>query len=455
MTKSKFFRSLGASALTIALVACSNGGGGGGDQGDGDNAGGEPVTLKYALWDDTQQPLYQSCADDFTKENPNIKIEITQNAWGDYWKNLTTEIAAGTAPDVFTNHVAYYPQFVENEQIMDLTDKFNEAGVNFDEYAEGFPDRWVIDGKRYGVPKDWDAVGLVYNVELAEKAGFDAEAMNNLTWNPTDGGTFGEFVRKTTVDENGKTADDPGFDKTKVKTYGYYPEWADGAVGQNGWGNFAHANGFKYSDQEGIPTEFKYDSPEMVQTASWLQSLINDGLAPRFDQQSSLGTDAVMQNQNAASTIQGSWTMATYLDPASKVKFAYAKLPKGPAGRFAATNSLSDAVWSGTKHPEEAFKWVNYMASAKCQDKVAEAGRIFPSRKSSTDIAMKAYQDNGFDPTPFVEMVRDGETFAVPALNQGNELGEIVQDAMGAIAGGADPEQKLKEANEKANALFR
>ncbi|MDO5066498.1 MAG: sugar ABC transporter substrate-binding protein [Propionibacteriaceae bacterium] len=436
---------LGALALAVGMGACSAPG----DQGGGDG----PVTLQYWLWDDTQLPLYQQCADDFTAANPNIRIEITQTAWSQYWTNLTTQIASGDAPDVFTNQVSYYPQFVANNQILDLSERIDKAGIDLSQYTEGFPERWVLDGKRYGLPKDWDAVGLLYNVEKAEAAGFDAERMNNLTWNPTDGGTFGEFIRATTVDAQGRNANDPAFDKNNVTTYGYYPEWGDGAIGQNGWGNFAHSNGFTYSDQQGLPTQFNYDSPEMVATATWLQQLINDGQAPRFDQQSSLGTDAVMQNGTAASTVQGSWTMASYLGEDSSVKFAFAKLPVGPKGRFAAANGLSDAIWSGTEHPEQAFAWVSYLASAKCQDKVAEGARVFPALKSSTKIAMTAFEQQGYDPTPFLEMVEAGETYRVPLFGKGNEMNKVIQDAMAAIAQGADPKETLTKANQDAQAL--
>jgi ABC-type sugar transport system, periplasmic component len=448
MSLRKITAAFGAIALTLAMGAC------GGNSGSGSD--GESVTLQYWLWDDNQLPLYQQCADAFTAKNPNIKIEITQTAWGQYWQNLTTQIASGSAPDVFTDDVSHYPQFVENQQILDLTDRIEKAGIDFSQYAEGFPERWVLDGKRYGIPKDWDAVGLLYNVEMAEAAGFTAEKMNSLTWNPEDGGTLGEFIRATTVDTSGRNANDPAFDKNNVKTYGYYPEWADGAVGQNGWGNFAYSNGFTYSDQkDGIPAQFNYAKPQMVQTASWLQKLIQDGLAPRFDQQSSLGTDAVMKNGTVASTIQGSWTMASYLDPSSPVKFGYAKLPTGPAGRFTATNGLSDAIWSGTKHPEQAFEWVKYLGSAECQDQVAKGARVFPALKSSTEIAMQAYKEKGYDPAPFVDMVSAGETYPVPLFNKGNELDEIIQDAMWKIADGADPQTTLTKANEDAEALYK
>ncbi|RRD46292.1 sugar ABC transporter substrate-binding protein [Tessaracoccus sp. OH4464_COT-324] len=449
MSLRKIILPLGALTLALGMGACS------GPAGGGSGSGTEEVTLKYWLWDDTQLPLYQQCADNFTAKNPNIKIEITQTAWGQYWPNLNTQIAAQDAPDVFTNQVSYFPQFVENQQILDLTDRIDKADIDLNQYAENLPERWVLDGKRYGLPKDWDSVGLLYNVELAESAGFDAAKMNDLTWNPTDGGTFGEFIKATTVDVNGKSATDPAFDKNNVKSYGYYPEWADGAVGQNGWGNLAHANGFTYSDQQGLPTDFNYDSPEMVATAAWLQNLIKDGYAPRYDQQSSLGTDAVMKNGSAASTIQGSWTMGSYLGKDEPVKFAFAKLPKGPKGRFAATNGLADAIWSGTKHPDQAFEWVKYLASAECQDTVAKGARVFPAITSSTNIAMNAFKEQGYDPAPFIEMVNAGETFAVPLVSKGNELNVLIQDAMAKVAEGEDPRAVLTKANADAEALYK
>ena len=43
---------------------------------------------------------------------PNITVKITQYGWDDYWTKLTTGFVAGTAPDVFTDHLSKYPEFV-------------------------------------------------------------------------------------------------------------------------------------------------------------------------------------------------------------------------------------------------------------------------------------------------------------------------------------------------------
>ena len=139
MSLRKITAAFGAIALTLAMGAC------GGNSGSGSD--GESVTLQYWLWDDNQLPLYQQCADAFTAKNPNIKIEITQTAWGQYWQNLTTQIASGSAPDVFTDDVSHSPQFVENQQILDLTDRIEKACIDFIQYAECFTELWVNDGK--------------------------------------------------------------------------------------------------------------------------------------------------------------------------------------------------------------------------------------------------------------------------------------------------------------------
>ena len=68
--------------------------------------------VTYWLWDSNQQPVYQKVADAFHAANPNITVKITQYSWDDYWTNVTNGFVAGTAPDVFTNHLSKYPEFV-------------------------------------------------------------------------------------------------------------------------------------------------------------------------------------------------------------------------------------------------------------------------------------------------------------------------------------------------------
>ena len=104
-----------------------------------------------------------------------------------------------------------------------------------------------------------------------------------------------------------------------------------------------------------------------------------------------------MDAGKGAMTIAGSWTINTYLGDSAKVKFAFAPLPAGPQGRKTAINGLSDAIWAGTKHKDEAWKWVKFLASADCQNIVGGNGVVFPAIKSASDKALAAHKAKGRD----------------------------------------------------------
>ncbi|MFJ8820763.1 ABC transporter substrate-binding protein [Streptomyces sp. NPDC102467] len=434
-------------AATSTLVSCG---------GSADTAGGR-TTINYWLWDDKQLPAYQDCATAFQKANPDITIKITQTAWVQYWQNLTTQLTSGDAPDVWTNQASYYPQFATSNQLLDLQPYVDQDKLDLSAYQSGLAETWVKDGKRYGLPKDWDTMALVYNTGMLKKQGVDAEQVNDLTWNPDDGGTLEQAIAKATVDKKGRDGLDPAFDKNQVKTYGFLPEWADGAQGQNGWGDLAAANGFQYLNKNPWGTKYKYDDPKLAETIAWFKHLIDQGYAPRFDKQSSVANSELLTAGKGAIMVAGSWTIPTFTDPKLKQKLAFAPLPTGPAGRKSAINGLSDAIWAGTEHKDQAWKWVKFLASPDCQNLVAKRAVVFPALKSATQKALAAHQAKGDDVHVFTDAVADkNSTFQLPVTEHGTEIGPIVQEAIqSAILGRVKPQSALKSANDKVNGLFK
>jgi multiple sugar transport system substrate-binding protein len=443
---------VGAGLLVVALAgsmaAC-------GKSSDSNSSSGN-TTLNYWLWDDNQTASYQTCADAFHKANPNITIKITQSAWAQYWQNLTTQLASGSAPDVWTDQASYYPQFVTSNQILDIQPYVDRDKVDLSQYQGGLADLFVKDGKRYGLPKDWDTMALVYNTAALTQSKVDAASLSNLTWNPTDGGTFEKVIAQATVDQSGHNGLDPAFDKNKVKVYGFLPEWADGSQGQNGWGDLAVSNGFTYLDKP-WGTHYNYDDPKLAETITWFKRLIDKGYSPRFDKQSTLGRDAVMDSGQGAITIVGSWTISTYLGANAKQKYAFAPLPTGPTGRKTAINGLSDAIYAGTKHKDEAWKWVKFLGSTDCQDLVAANAVVFPAITTSTDKALAAHQAKNHDVHVFTDEAKaPGGTFFLPISDHGNEISQTVADAIQSVVlGKADAASALKKANDQVNALFK
>lgn len=430
-------------AATAVLLTASCGGGGAGDG---------SVTLTYSLWDDAQQGAYQQCADAFQKANPGIRIKIDQHAWDEYWQNLTTRMVSGDAPDVITMQASYYPQFVKNGQLLDIQPMVQAEKVDLSQYWPGLAELWVKDGKRYGLPKDWDTIAIVYNVDLVKKAGVD---LSDLTWNPRDGGSFEKALARLTVDTEGRRGDEPGFDKDNVAVRGIVPELNDGSQGQNGWGDLAVSNGFTFIDKNPFGTRYFYDDPRLAETVTWFKSLSDKGYATPYDKNSSLGPDAVLNSGKAALGITGSWMIKTYLD-STEQKFAFAPLPKGPQGRKSAFNGLADVIYSGTEHKDAAWKWVKFLGSAECQNIVADSAVVFPAITSATERALAAHEAAGRDVRLFVDQAKDPEgTFLLPVSDHGDEINQIVGTAMEEVwLGQKDATSALTAANRQVNALF-
>lgn len=414
----------------------------------------DDVTIHYSLWDTNQLPAYQECANVFQENNPGITVEIEQLGWDDYWTGITTGFISGEAPDVFTNHLAKYPEFVELGQLVDLQPLVEEDGVAVDIYYPGLADLWTRDGSRYGLPKDWDTVAVVYNAELLEAAGIDPAIMEDWTWNLEDGGSFMETIAQLTIDENGNNGLSPDFDPDNVVQYGFVQDTMGGGYGQTQWSPFAVSTGWTYNN--GIwGDEYYYDDSRFINTAQWWADLsLEYGYAPSFEEISSLGATALFQNGNIALTINGSWMIGTLLG--SEFEVGFGRLPAGPEGRRSMFNGLADSIWIGTDHLDESWEWVKFLASAECQNIVGESGVVFPAIPDAAALSQQMRADSGVDVSAFVEQANEENgTFLFPIADYAGEITTIMTEAMDSIGlGSARAEDILPDANAEINDLF-
>lgn len=455
-----------AIVLGLVLSACGSGGGstnptsapaasGAATSAPPAPASGDAVTIRYQLWDSNQQPAYQACVDKFQEQNPGITVKIEQLGWGDYWSGIQTGMVGGTAPDVFTNHLAKYPEFSAKNQLLDIEPLVKRDNVDLNAYISGLADLWARDGKRFGLPKDWDTVAVVYNAAMLEAAGVTVEELNNATWNAQDGGSFGELLRKLTLDDQGRNALDPAFDKTKVVQYGFIPQGPGGFSGQTQWSMFAVSNGFKFTDGPWT-NKYYYDDPKLAEAVQWYANLaLVEGVAPPNADIASLGAGTLFQSGKGALTTDGSWTVGDYLKNSS-FDVGFARLPEGPDGRKSMFNGLADSIWVGTQHPEEAWKWVKYAASKECADIAGSFGVFFPSQQSGVDAALAKRKAEGVDVTAFTDQALDPNgTFLFPITDNGAEISTIMDATMDSIMlGQSTAADALKTANTEVNELF-
>jgi multiple sugar transport system substrate-binding protein len=315
---------------------------------------------------------------------------------------------------------------------------------------------WVRDGKRYGLPKDWDTISIVYNVDMLKKAGVDPASLKDLTWNPQDGGTFEQTIAKLTLDSNGKNGLDPAFDKTKVVQYGFIPNGSGSPYGQEQWSWLAVSDGFKFIDAPWA-TKFYLDDPKLAQAIQWYadQNLAK-GFAPPYADYKTLGGDALFQSGKGALIAAGSWKINDYATK-SKFPFGFAPLPKGPQGRKSMFNGLADSIWVGSQHQDEAWQWVKFASSPACENIVGSYAVVFPAIKSGVDAALAKHKEKGLDVSSYTDEALDPNgTFLFPITDHASEISSIMSPVMDSIMlGQAKAADALKSANDQINALFQ
>ena len=103
---------------------------------------------------------------------------------------------------------------------MDITDKIKDSkDVDLNNFPKGLVDATVQDGKTYGLPKDYDTIGLWYNKALFDEAKI---AYPDATW---DWNKLQEVSKQLT--------------NTSTGVYGF----AAPADAQQGYYNFIYQNG--------------------------------------------------------------------------------------------------------------------------------------------------------------------------------------------------------------------
>lgn len=306
----------------------------------------------------------------FESSHPNIKIKTETAPYEDFYQKLTTQIAAGTAPDIWQSDGTKVFGFAQRGAIRDITDYVTKE-INKDE-VNGLEFNKDADGKYWGVPQGIQVGALFYNKDLFDKAGVSYPTAD-WTWDDLKAA-----AAKLTLDANGKNADDPAFDKNSVKQFGFtFFGSSRGAF------NILKAYGGGVLD----PTMTKsiINSPENKKAVEWMA----DGMKRRlFPNPADL--KAFQSNfkvfLSGASAMQIDIYAATTAMNGAELNYDVAPLPKGPDGkRFAPVIANS---WVINKKANEqkvkaAQEWITYWTTSdEAQVEWTQVGEAIPVKKS-------------------------------------------------------------------------
>ncbi|WP_379142513.1 ABC transporter substrate-binding protein [Paenibacillus sp. sgz500992] len=389
MKRKNFATVLSVVLTAFALTACSNSNGNGNDSiaaspsAKATNsapatqaASGDKVALTYAIWDSNQEKGLRTIADEFESKNPDIKVNIEVTGWSDYWTMLEAGATGGSLPDVFWMHSNEIYRYGSNGMLLDLTDRIsNSADVKLDNYPEGLNQIYNMQGKQYAIPKDFDTIGLWYNKTL-----FDAAGVNypdeNWTWDDLH-----NAAKKLTKDG----------------TYGFLAPLHN----QEGYYNFVYQNGGTIITAD---KKSGYDDPKTIEALQFYINFVREGLSPEVYGDAERAD--LLKNGKVAMGLFGSWNLSGFTENEYLAKnFDVAVLPK-KVKQASIYNGLGNAIDAKTKHPEEAWKFVEYLSSKVGQERQAELGVAISAYKGAADLWINS--NKTFNIKAFVDMVSYG-----------------------------------------------
>jgi multiple sugar transport system substrate-binding protein len=161
-------------AVTTVLGGCSAGGGNSG-------SGKDQVEITWLVRTDPNMIQWEEeMIQGFQKENPHIKVKLETIPQAEIDQRLTTMIASGKVPDVWSSNWANsgFATYMKMGALLDLTPFIERDAGELRTINKDILDIYNIEGKTYGVPMLSIGSFLFYNKDLLDAA--------SLPYPPTD-----------------------------------------------------------------------------------------------------------------------------------------------------------------------------------------------------------------------------------------------------------------------------
>ncbi|WP_377293160.1 ABC transporter substrate-binding protein [Rhizobium sp. SG2393] len=298
------------------------------------NAWAEVVELN--LWTvDRPGEYHYKMAEEFSAKNPDIKVNVRSVQFPDMVNELAKAMATGEAPDVTYIDNPDVALFASRKLLLDLKPMVDKSKViKLDQIYPGPFASVSFDGGIYGIPRGANTIALYYNADMFEAAGLDP-AKPPKTWEE-----LYQTAKILTQPDKGIYGLAFSAAATEEGTFQFLP-WL-----QMGGGDYNKVN-----------------VPGGVKALELWKKFIDEGLASRDTlirgQWDSTGT---FNAGNAAMNISGPWELPRMsTDAKFDYRVALLPVPEKGAPRASALGEGDNVIVANTKHPDEAFRFIEYM----------------------------------------------------------------------------------------------
>ena len=376
--------------------------------------GEEEVTITYANFsasggnEETLQKMYEA----FHEEYPQITVDIETIGYDDYFTQMQTRVAGGTAPDCYELNIENFAAYANKGVLAELT------GIDVSGYNETALSAFGIDGKQYGVPGNFSNVVLIYNKDLFDQAEIEYPT-NDWTWDDAM-----EACEKISA-----LGDD---------IYGIYQP-----ITFNEFFKVAAQYGGGVLNED--KTAFTINSEENLAAAEMMiEKITETNVQPTDAQMGGMGDWDLFESGRLGMIPTGIWAFGAFTDACD---FNW-DICVEPGGTRKATHFFSNALVvnaeSGKK--EAAATWINWLASSDAAAKMRiEAGWDLPA--ISDEAVLAGYLE--ITPPENRQAVFDSlnDLVVAPIIEDYSLMADIITDKLSRAASG---ELTVKEALDQA-----
>lgn len=335
---------------------------------------------RVVTWNADYDPIPLAAAEaliaDFEAANPDIDVQMT-NFDHEAYKNAIRNFLTADPPDLANWYAANRMRpFVEAGLFADISDVWADNGL-MDSLASSVLSS-TIDGKQYAIPYTYYQWGIYYNRDAYKAAGVDVPGPEGVSWDQFLANC--EKFKAANIDcvTTGSSALWPVagiFDYVSMRTNGYQFH-SDLAAGKISW-----------------------TSPEVAavfDNLGKLQPFVTANHAA-IDWQDAA---ALLVQGKAANYVMGNFAVGVFKEGGmTNDNLGFMVFPEITPGIARSEEAPTDTIHltSGAKNPDDAKKFLAFMASAEAQTKWNAAVGQLPTNKNASVDSADPFLTAGFE----------------------------------------------------------
>lgn len=367
-----------------------------GGEDDGSASGDEPVTIRWFVGLGTGGNPEQIAAQEevvaaFNESHDDIElvIEIVENEVAS--NVLATQLAAGEGPDII-GPAGFIGLLTFQENLLDITPLIESSGYDTSGIDPALVDAYKIgpEGGQAGLPFAVFPSALWYNVDLFDEAGLEYPPAaygepyvldgEEVEWTVD---VAREIGMRLTVDANGLTPNDEGFDPDNIVQFGWDFTFTPGRGRAVLFGGceMAQPDGTaKICDHWREAWKWHYD-------AMWVDHWMPTDAYAASDL---LAQGNPFSSGNVAMMPNNLWYTCCLPED---LNWNVGAVPTYNGVATAKLHADTFAILNNTEHPEEAFEVLTYLLSDEVTLKLLAVYGGLPSRESLQDDFLASFQE--------------------------------------------------------------